>query len=297
MERPLEPDPLRELIERRAVEGCELSAEGVRFHRVSSPRVFHKTHALGPVLTVVAQGSKVARFGARSLAYDPATCIVVTGEATYEAEVVDAAPGRPYLAASVDIPVELVVKTVLALPEPEAPAEADAVPAFATGFDAAMKGTVTRYLEAILDPLERRIVAPLALEELTFRLLRSGAADVVRAAIRGRDARVIHRAMRFIRARAADEISVEDIARHVAMSPSHFAHRFRAVAGITPMRYLKNARLEEARAAILGGDLRVGEVASRVGYESASHFTRDFKAKYGAAPAAYARRVTSRLSS
>ena len=37
-----------------------------------------------------------------------------------------------------------------------------------------------------------------------------------------------------MRTNAAQALSVEDIARHVAMSPSHFAHRFRAVARVSP---------------------------------------------------------------
>jgi AraC-like DNA-binding protein len=56
------------------------------------------------------------------------------------------------------------------------------------------------------------------------------------------------------------------------------------------MRYLKQLRLQEAWALLLADGLRVSEAASRVGYESPSHFTRDFKSYYGAAPAEYLRR-------
>jgi AraC-like DNA-binding protein len=104
---------------------------------------------------------------------------------------------------------------------------------------------------------------------------------------------VIHEAMRYIRTHVSRPLSVDAVARRFAMSPSHFAHRFRAVAGVSPMRYQKHTRLTEARAAMVAGDLRVHEIAARVGYESASHFTRDFKAQFGETPAAYARRFRS----
>jgi AraC-like DNA-binding protein len=100
--------------------------------------------------------------------------------------------------------------------------------------------------------------------------------------------------MEYMRANAARSLSVEGIARQVAMSPSHFAHRFRAVARTSPMRYLKQVRLDEARALLLSGNLRVSEAANRVGYESPSHFTRDFKVTYGVAPAEYLRRLAEK---
>jgi len=74
------------------------------------------------------------------------------------------------------------------------------------------------------------------------------------------------------------------------MSPSHFAHRFRAVARVSPMRYLKQLRMDQARQMMVACGLRAGEAATRIGYASASHFARDFKAIFGASPAAYVQR-------
>jgi len=93
-----------------------------------------------------------------------------------------------------------------------------------------------------------------------------------------------------MRANAARALSVDDVARHVAMSASHFAHRFRAVARVSPMRYLKHVRMNDARELMITTGARVAEAASRVGYESPSHFTRDFRSHFGAAPAEYVRR-------
>ena len=68
-------------------------------------------------------------------------------------------------------------------------------------------------------------------------------------------------------------------------------HRFRAVARVSPMRYLKQLRMDQARAVLLAGGARISEAAAQVGYESASHFTRDFKAYFGVPPAEYGRRI------
>jgi AraC-like DNA-binding protein len=126
-------------------------------------------------------------------------------------------------------------------------------------------------------------------DELVFRLLRSEAASFVRSAVREGDTS-IQEAMRFMRQNATRALTVEQVARHVGMSGSHFAHRFSAVARVSPMRFLKQLRLDAARELMLGQSVRAGDAAAQVGYESASHFTRDFKQAFGSAPAEYVRR-------
>lgn len=73
------------------------------------------------------------------------------------------------------------------------------------------------------------------------------------------------------------------------MSPSHFAHRFAAVARTTPMKFPREVRLERARALLLANGTRANEVAAQVGFESPAHFTREFKRRFGAPPSTYLR--------
>jgi AraC-like DNA-binding protein len=264
---------------------------GVYFYRATRRHHFHKALVFGPTLTLVAQGRKVARFGALELAYEPCRYLVVTGEVVFDGEILEASPSRPYLSVCIELPCDLIARTLLAMTDAKVATASDNAPAFVSPLDPQIKDTAVRFLDAIEDPLERQMVAPLVLEELVFRLLRTDAAAVLRSAVaRDRDAESIQQAMRFMRKHARRALSVDEVARQVGMSPSHFAHRFRAVARTSPMGYLKQVRLQDARALLLSDGLRVSEAASRVGYESASHFTRDFKSYFGAAPAEYLRR-------
>jgi AraC-like DNA-binding protein len=301
--RPAPPPPGRlfALVEQGArAEGCTASLHpAVRFHRFSAPTTFRKTRAFGLSVIVPVQGRKTARFRDRTLVYDPFHYFVLTGETSFDGCVVEATRATPYLGVCLDIPAEVVAKTLVALADrdavPEASALAEDIPAFVSPLEAPMTSALERLLQSIDDPLERQIVTPLALEELVFRLLRSDAAAVVRRAVSlDGGAAAIERAMSFIRDNAARRLSVESVARHVAMSPSHFAHRFRAVARVSPMRYLKQVRLNQARSLMLSQGVAVGEAAFQVGYESVSHFTRDFRAFFGAAPGVYVRQLRGR---
>jgi AraC-like DNA-binding protein len=290
-----EEDPLAARIA-AATQGRERSDSlhpGVIYHREVRRGPFRKIQLFGPVLTLVAQGRKLARFRGMELCYEPRQYLVAAGASSLEGEVLEASPARPFLAVCLALPAELIAKTLLALADAQAAPRGEPVPAFLAPAEPALKDAVLRFLRAIDEPLERRLLAPLILEELVFRLLRTDAAAVLRSAVvRDRDSESIEQAMRFLREHAAEPLTVEEVARHVAMSPSHFAHRFRAVARTSPMRYLKQLRLERARTLLLGG-LRVSDAAARVGYESPSHFTRDFKICYGATPAQYLRDLGS----
>jgi AraC-like DNA-binding protein len=287
------PELLAALQARATTDGVIQAAHsGVHFYRATAPVRFRKVPIFGPRLVVAAQGRKVAKFPGGELEYNANHYLVVTGGTQLEGHVVEASAEKPYLAMCIALAPEVVARTLLALSDAE-PARSEPVvprvPAFVSPLDDAVAGGVVRLLQALDDPLERRVLAPLVLDELVFRLLRSEAAGFVRSAVREGDSG-IQEAMCFMRQNATRSLTVEQVARHVGMSSSHFAHRFSAVARVSPMRFLKQLRLDAARELMLGQSLRAGDAAVQVGYESASHFTRDFKQAFGSAPAEYVRR-------
>ena len=267
---------------------------GVHFYRASAPVHYRKMPIFGPRLIVAAQGKKLGKFPGGALVYDADHYLVVTGGTQLEGHVIEASAEKPYLALCIALAPEAVARTLLALadvaPAQGAPLVPPVVPAFVSPLDDAVATGVVRLLHALEDPVESRVIAPLVLDELVFRLLRSDAAAFVRGAVREGDGS-IQEAMRYMRANATRALRVEQVARHVGMSGSHFAHRFSAVARVSPMRFLKQLRLEAARELMLGQSVRAGDAALQVGYESTSHFTRDFKQAFGAAPGEYVRRL------
>lgn len=287
---------IQELAVRATVDGAsDSSYPGLHFYRASAPVRYRKMPIFGPRLIVAAQGKKVGRFRSGQLHYDANHYLVITGGTHLEGEVLEASPEKPYLALCIGLAPESVARTLLALadaaPIPSAaPVVESALPAFVAPLEAPVIDGVLRLLRALEDPVESRVLAPLVMDELVFRLLRSDAAAFVRGSVREGDAS-IQEAMRYMRENATRALTVEQVARHVGMSISHFAHRFSAVARVSPMRFLKQLRLDAARELMLGQSVRAGDAALQVGYESASHFTRDFKQAFGAAPGEYVRRL------
>jgi AraC-like DNA-binding protein len=80
--------------------------------------------------------------------------------------------------------------------------------------------------------------------------------------------------------------SVADLAGIAGMSRSSFTERFTALLGEAPLRYQAHLRLSLAKDLLRGGNLKVIEVAGRVGYQSEAAFSRSFKAYFGHSPTA-----------
>jgi AraC-like DNA-binding protein len=285
---------LRELIARHAPgQGTAPSALPIlRFNRSERPLTFTSGHVPALMLAVVAQGKKICRVGDREYHYDTDTYFVFTGETEFASSVLEASRERPYLSMSLQLPAEDIVRALLSLGQQASTGGAapDEPPAFAAPLCPAIVDALCRLIRTLDDPAERLVLAPLIITELVFRLLRTDAAERVRqAAGRCADHARIDQAMAFMRANLQRRLSVAAVARHVAMSPSHFAHRFREVARTSPMHYLKQARLHAARLSMINDGKSPAEVAVHVGYQSPAHFSRDFKTYFALPPATYVR--------
>ncbi len=105
----------------------------------------------------------------------------------------------------------------------------------------------------------------------------------------GLDSR-IRRSLDFICERFAEPINVARIAADCGLSPSRFAHLFRAQTGETPQRYLELQRLNRARQLLEFTQEPVTAIARAVGFENPFYFTLRFKRHGGASPRAWRQR-------
>jgi AraC-like DNA-binding protein len=262
-----------------------LLSPDICLYRFAAPTTYVKAATFGVTLGIVLQGEKRIRVGAEELAVDPTRLVVFTREGEHEGSIVEATRQRPFVGLGLCFGPERVARALLAMTEAGGAAGAEGTPAFLLPSDPGLGEALERLLRTLADPLDRKLLAPLVLDEILFRLLRTEAAATIRAGVGpAADADRILGAMQFIRQNHADKLNVEQLARAAAMSPSHFAHRFRAVARVSPMRYLREVRLDVARARLLGNGARVSQVAVEVGFESPAHFTREFKRRFGVSP-------------
>lgn len=262
-----------------------LAFPGLSVFRFDEPGTLNNTTMPGTAFCAVLQGAKEVRVGGERHLVRAGRLVVVTRPCAYGISVVEATRQRPYLGIGLSFSPERVARALLTLAEAgPAAAVQERGSAFLLDCDPGIAGALERLVGMLADPIEAKLLGPLIVDEILLRLLRTNAAAALRASVGSAgDVERVLRAMQLIRDNHAEKLSVDEIARQVAMSPSHFAHRFRAVARVSPMRYLRQVRLELARERLLGG-ARVSEAAMEVGFQSPAHFTREFKRLFGVSP-------------
>lgn len=97
----------------------------------------------------------------------------------------------------------------------------------------------------------------------------------------------VRKAAAFIHDRYADDITVADISRHVALNRTYFSAVFREIVGIPPMRYLLKYRIDQSVRLMTEQNRSVTETAGLVGFSDPANFSVQFKKLTGLSPRAY----------
>lgn len=115
--------------------------------------------------------------------------------------------------------------------------------------------------------------------------------DKVVQAREQRNNNLIDRAIKFIKENYHRDISLEDVAHHVYLSPCYFSRLFKQVQGENFIDYLTRVRLEVAKELLLRTDLSINEIAARVGYKDYRYFGQVFKKMEGITPTIFRKKI------
>lgn len=97
----------------------------------------------------------------------------------------------------------------------------------------------------------------------------------------------VREAKLFIDRNFAVPITVCALAEQAKMSEVHFRNEFKRYFGVTPLSYLKDVRINNAKHLLRSGYHTVTDVAMACGFESASYFSSEFKRMVGVTPSEY----------
>jgi len=263
----------------------ELRIPGVhvsRYSRVNSECV----HALGlPSLCIAAQGAKTVIVGQDVYEYDGTRMIVFSVALPVAAQVTQASASEPYLALRLDLEPHKIADLVLKVFPHGLPPAQERTAVYVTAVDESIVNATTRLMECLAHPGDAELLAPLVIEEILIRLLRSPiGVRVAQMGFAESSVQRIAKAISWLRANFSQPMKVEDLAGLVHMSVSSFHEHFKSVTSMSPLHYQKVLRLQEARRLMLSTMMDAGTASQRVGYLSASQFSREYSRFFGSAP-------------
>jgi len=246
----------------------------------SSPQIYE------PSIMVLAQGSKLARLGERTLDYGAGQYLLQALSVPFMCETF-ASAAQPLYGVAIGLdPLVLGEMTQHMAPLPEGMLRAQTPASMSSAvLDAPMREAVLRLLQCLQDDEQARVMGAARMREVYFAALKGPQAGALRALVeqQGAFAR-IGAALAYLRDHYDQALSIETLAGQANMSASAFHEHFKRTTLLSPIQYLKRLRLLKAQQMLIGEGLGVAQVAHRVGYQSSSQFSREYKRQFARNP-------------
>lgn len=223
--------------------------------------------------------------GADAYDYDPGSFLITSLDLPASTQAVQASTERPCLGLVLKLDLQIIAELISrgAVPHPETK----------SGSRGVGLGTMSlRLLRAIRQLCELHdehdamdVLRPGFLREIHYRLLLSDQAPLLRQIVSaGSQSQRVAKAIEWLKLHYAEPLRIEDLAARVQMSSSSLHHHFRLLTSMSPLQYQKWLRLNEAKRLMLNEKTDAASAAFRVGFESPSQFSREYRRFFGAPP-------------
>lgn len=238
-----------------------------------------------PGIVILFSGHKTGYLNDRIFRYDANEYLLLTVPLPFECETF-ATPEVPLAGVRINIDILQLQDLLMDIGEDEL----FHPEACSTGINSAQLSeeilcAVERLLDVLQRPLDARILGRQIVREILYYVMTGPRGEALLALVsRQTHFSLISRVLRRIETQYTENLSVDQLAREANMSVSAFHHNFKSVTSTSPLQYLKSYRLHKARLLILHDGLKASSAAVKVGYESASQFSREFKRYFGVTP-------------
>ena len=262
--------------------------DGVQLFRLPRP-IPRLAGVYDPSICVVAQGTKYLYVGPDTHVYSAGHYLTITMPSPIEAEVRQASQEEPVSGVLISLQsramTELLVQLRSITPEPDVSTD-DHAGLGVTAWDDDFTDALDRVMDLLDSPVDIELLGPGRLREMLYAILRGPAGAAIRNDLSGPGTNLTN-VLTFIRSNLDRPLAIDDLAERAGMSRAAFDRNFKATTSLSPLKYLKTLRLNDAaRLIALGTD--IGDAATRVGYTNSSQFSREFKRQFGASPRAWA---------
>lgn len=272
----------------------ESRLKGVRLFKSTYP-IPRKPIVYDPGICIIAQGHKVGYLGGQKFQYDADHYLVSSVTMPFECETF-ASPEDPLLGLYIDIDMgqlhELIGRLGLRIEIGNAGEKSLPRGIGPAVLDEDMADAINRLVKCLQSETESQILGPGLVREILYRALCGTQAPVLYslAMHSGTFSQVAH-ALKVMHGDYAAKLDVEQLASTARMSASAFHRAFKEITSDSPMQYLKKVRLTKAKNLMVQENMKAYIAADKVGYESPSQFSREFKRYFGQSPAEMIREV------
>lgn len=250
-----------------------------------------------PAICLIIQGKKRVLLGDEELFYDQNHYLLTSVNLPVVSQVIEASKEEPYIGLTFMIDQQLVARMMLnnsltiSKNQPEGKAMA------VSRIDLPLIQSFLRLMNLLDHPEDVPVLGPLIQQEIVYRLLTGEQGKRLQQfSTAGSHAHQIGRAIKWIEDNYDKSFTSNDLAKYSGMSVSSLHNHFRTLTAMTPLQFQKRIRLNTARQIMLMEQKDATSAAFEVGYESASHFSREYSRLFGAPPSRDIKRLRTKTA-
>lgn len=244
------------------------------------------SHMMEASLCLIVQGKKQVILGEENYTYTVGNFMISAIDLPVISNILEATPEIPYIGLLLKLDTYVLSQLIM---ETNTPFKQENI----TETKGVAVGTITlemidafiRLLNLINHPEDQDILAPMILKEIFYRLLMSPQSERLKqiATTQTTSHRIV-KAVDWLKNNYEKKFKVESLAESMGMSPSSFHQHFKDITTMSPLQYHKRLRLIEARRLLIVDHVNVSSTSIKVGYESLSQFSREYKRLFGISP-------------
>jgi AraC-like DNA-binding protein len=240
---------------------------------------------LRPSVCFVAQGGKKVLIGKEIIHYKAGNFIIAAFDMPISGQIEHASEEVPYLGIKLELDPAEITSVILDTKIPR-PSDKKLTPgAYIGGYDPDMQDALLRLIKLLSKPQDIKFLAPAIKREIIYRLLTAENGYLLyKNVIPEHQELGIGKAITLIKENYSRPLRIENLAKEINMSVSSFHHKFKTITTMGPLQYQKQIRLQEARRLLLTGTIDAATACFKVGYESPSQFSREYRRLFGAPP-------------
>lgn len=238
-----------------------------------------------PSVVIAAQGAKAVTVGQEVYQFSGSRMLMIPVALPVALHTTHASDAEPFLSVRLDLDPQRIAELVLNVYPQGLPPVRQWSAGYVTSADLRMVNAMTRLVECLPDPSDAELLAPLVMDEIVIRLLRSPiGVHVAEMGFTGSGVQRVAQAIAWLRDNFSQQMKVADLATLVHMSVSSFHEHFKSVTAMSPLQYQKALRLQEARRLMVSNSMDATRAGRLVGYVSDSQFSHDYSHLFGSPP-------------
>ncbi len=258
--------------------------KGLLVHRRDTPRPA-KTCFMTPKIIVLTNACKHSTVGGKDYYCREGELLISSFDLPNTSRIVHDDLSKPVRSMTLDVDKALMAQLTLEIP-PQSPFDTalDSGVMIQT-LDPPMLEAFLKLEELIDQPEHVPVLAPLIIKEIYYRLLVGPHGRQLRALhTYGSQKSQILNAITWLKENYAQPLNVENLAATAHMASCTFHRHFKEITTLSPLQYQKRLRLHEAQRLMIVEDMDVNDACGKVGYESLTQFTREYKRFFGEPP-------------